>query len=641
MLLLLCPSSTVSAEEALVDTVHAGNTDLVQKLLTKGINPNQARKNGFTALHTAAYDGNDDIVAILLDAGARVDPRQPKSGITPLHCAAAKGHASTARLLISRGANLEARRDHGRTPLHDAAGAGHIEVVRALLDEGAQIDAKGDGDVTPLHIAAASQRVAVSDYLIQRGASVDARTNDADGRWTPLHFAAGFGDSALVRVLMDRGAKDAPNKWGRRPSDIAQEKGHGDLASQIRASTPGKIAASNVSRRAPSFAMDGDEQAKEAETLSSTSFSSQDEIVRGRVPAKLDQPITQQQGRYALSLEIGATRPMRCEITREVSNIATRLFVTANQTFPDSGKAGTPDVVDIDAGALSGSPFISLVWGRYQRQNTTGADDMRRLKQLVAVKNGWEVYCDHDEVGYAMTFRRVAQTLVEQLALGGSRQPSFVQVDVLTIKGKRTGIEVVEIVAAANGSTRIEKYSSLLIPSMGRGLYMASDVLIVESVDANGALSSSAYNSWEKGESVANLDLARATDGGWTVTGSHHGTHVSGRIEGSPEIESFLSTAAKLRSALITSSPQGLVVGVSTWNPEKDPTALRRDVTRIQSRIGENRYQFSGDGGTAGWQGVIDSEGLVESRTAQLHGTVREERVFRAGSLKLPTPVSQ
>ena len=70
-----------------------------------------SKVRGFTALHFAATKGNDDIVAILLEGEAAIDPvsdgAMGSSKATPLMLAANKGHAAVVRTLISAGADVK------------------------------------------------------------------------------------------------------------------------------------------------------------------------------------------------------------------------------------------------------------------------------------------------------------------------------------------------------------------------------------------------------------------------------------------------------------------------------------------------------------------------------------------------------
>jgi peptidoglycan/LPS O-acetylase OafA/YrhL len=71
---------------------------------------------GLTPLALAAMEGDADVVAALLDAGAAVDGRNGNGG-TPLHAAAFMGQADVVDLLLARGADPAATTTAGDTPL--------------------------------------------------------------------------------------------------------------------------------------------------------------------------------------------------------------------------------------------------------------------------------------------------------------------------------------------------------------------------------------------------------------------------------------------------------------------------------------------------------------------------------------------
>jgi ankyrin repeat protein len=99
-------------------------------------NPNQTDEQDRTGMHYAAMNGNLQIIAILIKAGADIDPRD-RLGNTPLMLAAQRNQTEAADLLIEAGAKLNMQNRDGLTPLMIAAGRGNIALVRALLDSGA------------------------------------------------------------------------------------------------------------------------------------------------------------------------------------------------------------------------------------------------------------------------------------------------------------------------------------------------------------------------------------------------------------------------------------------------------------------------------------------------------------------------
>ena len=94
--------------------------------------------DGFTALHLAAFFGQLEATAVLLEHGAAPDVVAANaSRVRPLHSAAAGGHAAIVGLLLERGADPDARQQGGYVPLHAAAALGDVVSVRLLLDHGA------------------------------------------------------------------------------------------------------------------------------------------------------------------------------------------------------------------------------------------------------------------------------------------------------------------------------------------------------------------------------------------------------------------------------------------------------------------------------------------------------------------------
>ena len=81
-------------------------------------------------MHTAAREGEVDVVKVLLAAGADVEAKD-EDGRTALHRAARAGHGDIVKVLIEGGADVEAQEKDGRTPRDVAK---HKGILR-LLDQ--------------------------------------------------------------------------------------------------------------------------------------------------------------------------------------------------------------------------------------------------------------------------------------------------------------------------------------------------------------------------------------------------------------------------------------------------------------------------------------------------------------------------
>jgi len=90
---------------------------------------------GLTPLHLAASACHTNVVALLLDKGAKIDC-PAKDGARPLHLAAQEGCADAVNLLLARGANVNARDNQNRTPLVRAEQWHQDAVVQLLQQHG-------------------------------------------------------------------------------------------------------------------------------------------------------------------------------------------------------------------------------------------------------------------------------------------------------------------------------------------------------------------------------------------------------------------------------------------------------------------------------------------------------------------------
>jgi ankyrin repeat protein len=231
LLVVLAAVSAGAAGETLVDAARRGDAAAVARLLASGADPNQAERDGTTALHAAAYADALETAKALLAGGARPSIVN-RYGVAPILLAASTGDESLVRALIDAGADVNTANRSGETVLMLAAREGSAAVVRELLSRGAAANAAEHWkDQTALMWAAARGNADAAAMLLSAGADVHARSK---GGFTPLLFAVRGGHRTAADTLLDAGAdvdETAPD--GTSALVVAIVNGHFEVAKHL------------------------------------------------------------------------------------------------------------------------------------------------------------------------------------------------------------------------------------------------------------------------------------------------------------------------------------------------------------------------------------------------------------------------
>ena len=216
-----------------INTLKQGNAEDIKKLLLlchpakncsesifrafidMGADVEALDGQGSRALHRAAQCGHTNIIRLLLDHGAMVDPQKENSlGLTPLLLAIKNNQYDSVKLLIERGADMDRDSEPYGPPLMQAIRWLENEsIVRLLLERGADPNTEtafGHGG-NALHEAVSRPRffceVALGSKIIRllvaKGAKLE--TKDHNGR-TPLLLTVRRGETYYVRLLLKLGA---------------------------------------------------------------------------------------------------------------------------------------------------------------------------------------------------------------------------------------------------------------------------------------------------------------------------------------------------------------------------------------------------------------------------------------------------
>jgi ankyrin repeat protein len=179
---------------------------IVNMLIEAGANVHHKNNYNSTLLHSAAAQGNLEVVKLLIAHEVEINLKD-NIGNTPLYIAVANSASSNAGileqqcylevidLLIQRGAMIDVENNDGYTPLQRAVRDGSDKVVIYLIKQGANINPTNSHSLLHEAIKAIDffypdQKdafVAIIKYLISSCVGI----NNVDGQGdTPLHLAA-------------------------------------------------------------------------------------------------------------------------------------------------------------------------------------------------------------------------------------------------------------------------------------------------------------------------------------------------------------------------------------------------------------------------------------------------------------------
>ncbi|KAJ3320294.1 hypothetical protein HDU76_000343 [Blyttiomyces sp. JEL0837] len=205
---------------ALLQSCESGDYDTVKALLEANrVDPNTPSESGILGLNVAIENGHLHLLDLLIENGADILALQPREGNAPIHSAAKQGNKDVVVSLLKLGVDILARNHSGDTAAHVAATHNSDRVLRVLLDasrgvlkdEGVvvvngetslAVIVNNDGSI-PLHVGAQAGAYEACQILLKEpGVSADAR--DAAGT-TPLHAAAWCGNVEVCKLLLEQG----------------------------------------------------------------------------------------------------------------------------------------------------------------------------------------------------------------------------------------------------------------------------------------------------------------------------------------------------------------------------------------------------------------------------------------------------
>jgi uncharacterized protein len=199
--------------------------------------------DGFTALDLASYFGHAELVASLVERGAKVEHEiRNENEFTALTGAVAEGHRRIAKTLLERGANVNHRYSEGATPLITASFNGDAEMVKLLLAHGARAEVANDAGQTASDVAADRGHGDIVTMLRARGSGVVADREDPT-RVSPESYEVSS-ENERVRVLVESLPPGGSVGRHRHPDHV------------LIAITGGRVAAKSIHGRVETYELE-------------------------------------------------------------------------------------------------------------------------------------------------------------------------------------------------------------------------------------------------------------------------------------------------------------------------------------------------------------------------------------------------
>ena len=170
---------------------------VLNSMLTK--DAREHRKHRTSLLMLGVMSGNEAMVRLLLDRGARVDDGD-EYGVTALSIAAA--FPKEEQTLIERGADVNAQNETGISPLLWAQMLQQRETMQMLLAHGADPNAHDAEGMPALYLATLNDDTEMVLLLIEKGANPNASFKGS----TAISLARAQRNEAIVTALERAGA---------------------------------------------------------------------------------------------------------------------------------------------------------------------------------------------------------------------------------------------------------------------------------------------------------------------------------------------------------------------------------------------------------------------------------------------------
>lgn len=210
-------------DHALQEACETGDEEIVDLLLESGAKTDLYGGYYGNALQAACDSGYVSVLRMLLSHGADINWTDWRFG-SPLVTACIKGTLEIAKFLVEAGANLCVTNMIGHSALLTAVlnRESQPELLDYLIHQGASPSQEDKRGCNGLHYAACAKKGDATKKMIEYGVNVNA--TDHNG-WTALHWAVACTENSVccTRLLLQSGCdKTIEDKQGRTALDLAR-----------------------------------------------------------------------------------------------------------------------------------------------------------------------------------------------------------------------------------------------------------------------------------------------------------------------------------------------------------------------------------------------------------------------------------
>ena len=213
---------------ALMRACVQGNEDAINVLLTAGADPNITNAAVGTCLHHAALgDCSKEVFQAIINHGIDVNATNNDNSTT-LMIACVQGNDDAINVLLKAGADPNIAGADVDTCLHSAvSGDCSKRIIQAIISHGADVNATNKNNRTALMIACVNQKEDVTNVLLNAGA--DPNITDANVDTCLHHAALGYCSKEVFQAIISHGTDvNATNKNNSTALMIACVQGNED-----------------------------------------------------------------------------------------------------------------------------------------------------------------------------------------------------------------------------------------------------------------------------------------------------------------------------------------------------------------------------------------------------------------------------